>query len=166
MIMTTGEKMMHVRNTPKLVKKSNNNIIMKTFIIFLNFLLITLILYNIFSSNIIEGLSGCSPNQKSAVYKQQALIDRLFSETNELKAEYKQLKGVAATNTIKIGANSGNMRKTTAKVDEGRKEKERELDSIEKENPTDPVIPLQPMPTQSRSANSFGANMKGSASIA
>ena len=139
---------------------------MKTFIIFFNFLLITLILYNIFSSNIIEGLTGCSPNQKSAVYKQQALIDRLFSELNELKAEYKQLQVTTATNTMKIGANSGNMRTTTAKVEEGRKEKERELDSIEKENPTDPVIPLQPMPTQARSANSFGANMKGSASIA
>ena len=62
-----------------------------------------MILYSIATSNIVETFgSGCTPNQKSAVYKQQALIDRLFSETNELKAEYKQLKGMAATNTIKI----------------------------------------------------------------
>ena len=49
---------------------------MKIIIIFINFILITLILYNVMNSKIIEGLSGCSGSNKNAVYRQQALTNR------------------------------------------------------------------------------------------
>ena len=84
---------------------------MRTFIIFFNFLLITLILYSFLTSNIVEQFgSGCSPSQKSAVYKNQAMIDRLFSEMNTVKAEYDQLNTQSANNKILIQANSGKMK--------------------------------------------------------
>ena len=157
--------MMLVRNIQKLVKKSNNNIIMKTFIIFFNFLLISLILYSIFTSNIVEQFgSGCSPNQKSAVYKQQALIDRLFSEMNTVKAKYNALNLQSiATNTMLISANSSKMKSTTSKIDAERKKKEKELDDLDKKNDSGPTASLAPLPTESKSANSFGGAMKGSA---
>ena len=50
---------------------------MKVVIIFINFILITLILYNILNSKIVEGLSGCSGSNKNAIYRQQALTNRL-----------------------------------------------------------------------------------------
>lgn len=158
--------MMLVKNTLKLAtmsKKSYNNITMRTFIIFFNFLLITLILYSFLTSNIVEQFgSGCTPSQKSAVYKNQALIDRLFSEMNTVKAEYNQLNTQSATNKILIQANAGKMRSTTAKVEEGRKEKEKELDDLEKENDSGPTK-APPIPT-SKSGAQFGAAMKGGAS--
>ena len=138
---------------------------MRTFIIFLNFLLITLILYSFLTSNIVEQFgSGCTPSQKSAVYKNQALIDRLFSEMNTVKAEYNQLNSQSTTNKILIQANAGKMRSTTAKVEEGRKEKEKELDDLEKENASGPTASLQPLPTVAAGANNFGGAMKGGAS--
>ena len=137
---------------------------MRTFIIFFNFLLITLILYSFLTSNIVEQFgSGCTPSQKSAVYKNQAMIDRLFSEMNTVKAEYNQLNTQSATNKILIQANSGKMRSTTAKIEEGRKEKEKELDDLEKENDSGPTASLRPVPTVATSANQFGGAMKDGA---
>ncbi len=160
--------MMLVKNIQKLVtmsKKSNNNIIMRTFIIFFNFLLITLILYSIATSNIVETFgSGCTPNQKSAVYKQQALIDRLFSEMNTVKAEYNVLNSQSATNKMLVQANSGKMKSTTAKIEEGRKEEEKKLNDLEKEHESDEPKSLMPVPTVAKGANNFGAAMKGGAS--
>ena len=156
--------MMLVKNIQKLVKKSNNNIIMRTFIIFFNFLLITLILYTVLTSKTIEGLSGCSSSEGNAIYRQQALINRLFSELNTTKAEYNQLNSQSAMNKILIQANSGKMKSTTAKVEEGRKEKEKELDDLDKKNDSGPTASLTPLPTQATGANNFGGAMKGSAS--
>ena len=137
---------------------------MRTFIIFFNFLLITLILYSFLTSNIVEQFgSGCTPSQKSAVYKNQALIDRLFSEMNTVKAEYNQLNSQSATNKILIQANAGKMRSTTASIAEEKKEKEKELDDLDKENDSGPTASLAPIPT-SKSGAQFGSAMKSSAS--
>jgi len=138
---------------------------MRTFIIFFNFLLITLILYSFLTSNIVEQFgSGCTPSQKSAVYKNQALIDRLFSEMNTVKAEYNQLNTQSATNKILIQANAGKMRSTTASIAEEKKAKEKELDDLDEENNSGPTASLRPVPTVAAGANNFGAAMKGGAS--
>ena len=137
---------------------------MRTFIIFFNFLLITLILYSFLTSNIVEQFgSGCSPSQKSAVYKNQAMIDRLFSEMNTVKAEYNKLNTQSATNKLFIQANSGKMRSTTASIADEKKEKEKELADLDEENNSGPTASLAPVPT-SESGAKFGAAMKGGAS--
>ena len=137
---------------------------MRTFIIFFNFLLITLILYSFLTSNIVEQFgSGCSPSQKSAVYKNQAMIDRLFSEMNTVKAEYNKLNTQSATNKIFIQANAGKMKSTTASIAKEKKEKEKELDDLDKENDSGPTASLGPVPT-SESGAKFGSAMASSAS--
>ena len=160
--------MMLVKNIQKLVtisKKSYNNIIMRTFIIFFNFLLITLILYSFFTSNIVEQFgSGCSPSQKSAVYKNQSMIDRLFSEMNTVKAEYNQLNSQSTTNKILIQTNSGKMKATTASIAEEKKQKEKDLDDLDKKENSGPTASLRPTPTVATGANNFGSAMKGGAS--
>ena len=74
---------------------------MRIVILFINFLLVTLILYSFANSKVMEGLSGCSGSNKNAVYRQQALTNRLFSEINTLKAEYKELVDKRKNNTKK-----------------------------------------------------------------
>ena len=73
--------------------KSNNNIIMRIVILFVNFVLITLILYSFANSKVVEGLSGCSGGNQSAIYRQQALTNRLFNEINILKNTNNKYKG-------------------------------------------------------------------------
>ena len=64
---------------------------MKTFIILLNFLLLTLILYNFINSKVVEYFSGCSGSSKNAVYRQQSKTDIMASEINKLKTQYNAL---------------------------------------------------------------------------
>ena len=83
---------------------------------------------------------------------------------NTTKAEYKELNSQSARNKILIQANSGKMKSTTAKVEEGRKEKEKELDDLDKKNDSGPTASLTPLPTQATGANNFGSTMKAGAS--
>ena len=115
---------------------------MKIIIIFINFILITLILYNVMNSKIIEGLSGCSGSNKNAVYRQQALTNRLFSELNKLKAQYGQLKGQKTMNTSLININKMRMKGATKSIQDGKKEKEKELDDLESANSVPGAAPL------------------------
>ena len=59
---------------------------MKQIIIIMNVLLISLILYNLFSKSakIIEGLKGCSKDKTSKVYKHEAQIEKLFSDIENI----------------------------------------------------------------------------------
>ena len=57
---------------------------MKTLIILLNFLLLTLILYNIYNCKFIENFKGCSGSSSNAVYRQQSETDRLNGKINSL----------------------------------------------------------------------------------
>ena len=107
---------------------------MKILIIFINFILITLILYNVLNSNIIEGLSGCSGSNKNAVYRQQALTNRLFSELNKLKAQYGQLNVQKTRNTSLINVNKMRMKSATKSINDSKKEKGKELDDLESLN--------------------------------
>ena len=136
---------------------------MKIIIIFINFILITLILYNVMNSKIIEGLSGCSGSNKNAVYRQQALTNRLFSELNKLKAQYSQLKGQKTMNTSLININKMRMKGATKSIQDGKKEKEKELDDLESANSV-PGAP--PLATGDGGAGGFASAMKNSASQA
>ena len=132
---------------------------MKILIIFINFILITLILYNVLNSNIIEGLSGCSGGSKNAVYRQQALTNRLFSELNKLKAQYGQLNSQKTMNTSLITVNKMRMKSATKSINDGRKEKEKELDDLESSNSAPGAAKLA---TGDGGAGGFAAVMKSS----
>ena len=74
---------------------------MKTFIILLNFLLLTLILYNFINSNVVEYFSGCSGSSKNAVYRQQSKTDIMASQINKLKTQYNALNKQNTKKTLK-----------------------------------------------------------------
>ena len=104
---------------------------MKTFIILFNFLLITLILYTVLTSKTIEALSGCSSSESNALYRQQALINRLFSELNTVKAQYGELDGIASSNKILIGANKALTQGAVKNVADEKAKKQKELDDLD-----------------------------------
>ena len=138
---------------------------MRILVIFINFLLITLILYNIMNSKLVEGLSGCSGTNKNAIYRQQALTNRLFSQMNTLKAEYKELDNKRANNTRLIAVNKAGSRSAVSDMNDKRKEKEKELDDLaKKEGDTEPGAP--PMPTGDGGSGGFASRMKSSATSA
>ena len=103
---------------------------MKIFIIFFNFLLITLILYTVLTSKTIEGLSGCSSSESNALYRQQALINRLFSELNTVKAQYSELDKTVASQKILIGSNKALAKGAVNKISDEKAKKEKELDDL------------------------------------
>jgi len=146
--------------------KSNINISMRILVIFINFLLITLILYNIMNSKLVEGLSGCSGTNKNAIYRQQALTNRLFSQMNTLKAEYKELDNKRKTNSSLIAVNKAGSRSAVSNMNDKRKEKEKELDDLEKENQQDEQPGALPMPTGDGGSGGFASRMKSSATQA
>ena len=115
------------------------------------------------NSKIIEGLSGCSGSNKNAVYRQQALTNRLFSELNKLKAQYGQLKGQKTMNTSLININKMRMKGATKSIQDGKKEKEKELDDLESANSVPGEAPLA---TGDGGAGGFASAMKNSASQA
>jgi hypothetical protein len=132
---------------------------MKILIIFINFILITLILYNVLNSKIIEGLSGCSGSNKNAIYRQQALTNRLFSELNKLKAQYGQLNSQKTRNTSLINVNKMRMKSATKSINDSKKEKEKELDDLES---LDSVPGEDDLATGDGGAGGFAAVMKNS----
>ena len=115
------------------------------------------------NSKIVEGLSGCSGSNKNAIYRQQALTNRLFSELNTLKVKYNQLSTQKNVNTSLIKINKMKMKGATQDVEEGRKEKEKELDDLEKENAQPGAAP---MPKGDGGAGNFASQMKSSAGSA
>lgn len=120
-------------------------------------------MYNVINSKIIEGLSGCSGSNKNAVYRQQALTNRLFSELNKLKAQYGQLNMQKTMNTSLININKMKMKSATKSIEEGRKEKQKELDDLESANSVPGAAPLA---TGDGGAGGFASAMKNSASQA
>ena len=107
---------------------------MKTFIILLNFLLLTLILYNFINSKVIEYFSGCSGSSKNAVYRQQSKTDIMTSEINKLKTQYNALNRQNKFNQGNIGVNKSLIRSQVKKVKGGADKMEKELDEAEKES--------------------------------
>jgi len=110
---------------------------MKTFIILLNFLLLTLILYNFINSKVVEYFSGCSGNSKNAVYRQQSKTDIMASQINKLTTQYNALNKQNIQNRGYIGVNGGLIRSEVEKVKGGAEKMESELDDAEKEAEAD-----------------------------
>ena len=135
---------------------------MKIIIIFINFILITLILDYIMNSKLIEGLSGCSGSNKNAVYRQQALTNRLFSELHKLKAQYMNLTVQKTINTSLINVNKMKMKSATQGIEDGRKEKEKELDDIEND-PANKIPGGIPLAKGDGGSDAFALAMKNSA---
>ena len=105
---------------------------MKLFVILLNCSLITLILYNLRSKtdSIIENLEGCSADKKNAIYRQKALLDRLFSELQTVKAEVDNMNTDVTTNKRNISANSQNAKAASSDIDDEKNKKMDELNDI------------------------------------
>ena len=115
---------------------------MRIVIIFVNFLLITLILYSFMNSKLIEGLSKCSGSEKNAIYRQQALTNRLFSEMNALKLQANVTDQGRKANTRLIAANTRKARGAVSDMNDAKKEKEKELDDLESENSQPGAAPI------------------------
>ena len=107
---------------------------MKTFIILLNFLQLTLILYNFINSNVVEYFSGCSGSSKNAVYRQQSKTDIMASQINKLKTQYNALNKQNTKNRGNIGINKSLIRSQVEKVKGGADKMESELDDVEKDS--------------------------------
>ncbi len=84
-------------------------------IILLNFSLLTLLIYNLFdkTNKLTEPLATCDKNKNDLVYKQEAKINRLFGELNNIKSGITILKtgvkrneDLVKSNTIKLKSNS------------------------------------------------------------
>ena len=102
---------------------------MNQIIIFINFLLITLILYSVFNSKILENFKGCPKNESNAVYRQQASTDRLYGMINKLETKYNVLNSRININGLGIVAN----RKTTGEaVGEAKSEMDEEKEDLKK----------------------------------
>ena len=118
------------------------------------------------NSKLVEGLSGCSGTNKNAIYRQQALINRLFSQMNTLKAEYKELDKKRAVNTSLIAINKAGSRSAVSDMNDKRKEKEKELDDLAKKEGDSPQPGAPPMPTGDGGSGGFASRMKSSATQA
>ena len=105
---------------------------MKFFVILLNCSLITLILYNLLSKtdSIIENLEGCPADKKNAIYRQKALLDRLFSELQTLKTEVDNMDTNVKSNKRKIKSNSQNAKAVSSDIDDEKNKKMDELNDI------------------------------------
>lgn len=97
---------------------------------FINFLLITLILYNLFNNNILEHFSGCSKSQSNAVHRQQAVTDRLFGKINKLEAKYNSLAMGSAVNKMGIASNKRNTEGGIAELDDDFKDQQAEMKKV------------------------------------
>ena len=97
---------------------------------FINFLLITLILYNLFNNNILEHFSGCSKSQSNAVHRQQAVTDRLFGKINKLEAKYNSLAMGSADNKMGIASNKRNTEGGIAELDDDFKDQQAEMKKV------------------------------------
>ena len=144
---------------------------MKTFIILLNFLLLTLILYNFINSKVVEYFSGCSGSSKNAVYRQQSKTDIMASEINKLKTQYNALNKQNKLNKGTIGMNNVLIKSQVQKVKGGAEKMEKELDDAEKEAEDDDAdYSLSGTKTANVhsgdpvSSRNFAANMQSSSS--
>ena len=106
---------------------------MRYFVILLNILLISLILYYFLgkTNSIIENLEGCPIDKKNIIYRNQANINRLFSELNTTKALCStDLKPLVSQNFRLAVYNTALIKKASAAVQSKAAEKEKELDKL------------------------------------
>jgi F0F1-type ATP synthase membrane subunit b/b' len=105
---------------------------MKTIIILLNFLFISLILYSFLNSKIVEYFSDCPASRTNEVTKQSSQLDRNQSELNKLSAKYKELQNIATIQNNLINANGQNAKNVVKDIEKEKEEKMAELDKLDK----------------------------------
>lgn len=105
---------------------------MKNIIILLNFLLISLILWSFLNSRIVETFSGCPSGQNNAVTRQSSQLSRNESQLAKLQAQYGQLYALSMMQKMRIDLNGQNAKQVSKDIMEEKKEKEKELDDLDK----------------------------------
>ena len=105
---------------------------MNTLIVLLNFLLLTLILYNIINSKTMEYFKGCSGSSSNAVYRQQSETDKLTGQINSLISQYNRLDKKSTTNKGLIGSNTSLIKQKLKDVQGEADKMEKQLDDIDK----------------------------------
>lgn len=107
---------------------------MKTVIIFLNILLISLLLYYFLTktNTLIENLANCPTDKRNVVYKQSAESVDQGRKLNKLQWQLNMLKPTISMNTLlaKAGGKAG--KKAVGDVKKKGKEKENELNKLDK----------------------------------
>ena len=145
---------------------------MNTLIVLLNFLLLTLILYNIINSKTMEYFKGCSGSSSNAVYRQQSETDKLTGQINSLIAKFNTLntqsnmnKGLIGSNTILI---QGKVKEVKGEADKMGKELD-DIDSTEKKE-WGSISPGKGTPKihsgKPIAGKRFGGSLRGSSSAA
>jgi len=105
---------------------------MKTLIILLNFLLISLILWSFLNSKVVEYFSGCPASQNNKVTQQSSQLSRNESQLAKLQAQYGELSSLAMAQNMRIKANGQNAKSITNDTMEEKDEKMKELDDLDK----------------------------------
>ena len=103
---------------------------MSTFIIILNILLFSLILYNIIGSTnkIIENLEGCPSDEQNLVYACQIKLDRFFSEYETVKSQMSPLQKLIRTQAQGIRQNKRSAEGVTRKAQDELRGADKALD--------------------------------------
>ncbi len=105
---------------------------MKTIIIFCNFLILTLILYNILNSKTLEYFTGCDKSSSNAVHKNTSLIDNLYNKVKKIENNFNSLNLLSRINKGGISTNRQLIKGKLAEVEDEAKEMEEELDDVSK----------------------------------
>jgi len=105
---------------------------MKTIIILLNFLLISLILYSFLNSRVVEYFSGCPVGQNNAVTRQSSQLSRNESQLNSLLGKYMSLKMTSTMQNAMIKANGQQAKNLTDDVMKEKDEIISELGKLDK----------------------------------
>ena len=107
---------------------------MKTVIIFLNICLISLLLYYFLTktNTLIENLENCPTDKRNTIYKQSAETSALNKQVQTLVNRMKRLEAGITSNTIRISLAGAQQKSSTKKIKDGAKEKEEELNELDK----------------------------------
>ena len=105
---------------------------MKTIIILLNFLLISLMLYSFLNSKVVEYFSGCPAGQNNAVTRQSSQLSQNEQQLLKLEEKYKQLNSLSVFQSMQIAANGQNAKQLSGDVLDEKDSKMKELDGLEK----------------------------------
>ena len=105
---------------------------MKTVIILLNFLLISLILWSFLNSRVVEYFSGCPAGQNNKVTQQSSQLSQNESQLSKLQSQYGQLSAMSQMQNMRIKANGQNAKQLSGDVMKQKGEKMKELNDLDK----------------------------------
>tara|TARA_B100000674_G_C37156466_1_gene608904 strand:+ start:98 stop:508 length:411 start_codon:yes stop_codon:yes gene_type:complete len=105
---------------------------MKSIIILLNFLLISLILWSFLNSKVVEYFSGCPSGQNNAVTKQSSQLSENEQRLLKLEMLYQRLFMMSNLQNMQIKSNGKNAKKLSGDILKEKANKEKELEDLEK----------------------------------